>query len=528
MSDAAPPPSLTKKERGRLKKLLHLASADRGGGGGGGGGRGTGIRTGIVSAADRDELAGLLNRSERRAVDGGPRLGPSVLPRRGGGRLDPAKWQSTSGADHRDVIASILFHDGGGPEQPQGAGDVAPHPSVVVPSLPGWVRLHNSTFATGLVVVEFTIDLPPSPDRAEPEGGGLMPSARVWAAAGDEGGGGAGSVAALLGARGLHGRGAHPFRVLMGEPHRPRSATDSLLYLAAAAVPVPAPAAYPDHDPGADPAAITEAMEELVIERKVRKREGYPFRRKSKKDRQPKKGAPPSSKRPRIGGEDSEDLAREEVARAAADLPASLLAGAGGGAPDPFSRAFSTDGTASLVGRLAVPGGDLGANPPIRPVEAFVETFLPPASSGGGCAPCVYAVDCEMVESAVGSELARATLIRFEPTGSDPEGYAVVFDVLVRPARPVLDYKTKYSGVTATMLEGVTTRIEAVQLAVVSIVRRDDILVGHSLENDLRALRVIHERVIDTALLFRSGGEGGSRPRKHGECGLRIGRGRRP
>ena len=71
MSDAAPPPSLTKKERGRLKKLLHLASADRGGGGGGGGGRGTGIRTGIVSAADRDELAGLLNRSERRAVDGG-------------------------------------------------------------------------------------------------------------------------------------------------------------------------------------------------------------------------------------------------------------------------------------------------------------------------------------------------------------------------------------------------------------------------------------------------------------------------
>ena len=127
-----------------------------------------------------------------------------------------------------------------------------------------------------------------------------------------------------------------------------------------------------------------------------------------------------------------------------------------------------------------------------------------------------------MVESAVGSELARATLIRFEPTGSDPEGYAVVFDVLVRPARPVLDYKTKYSGVTATMLEGVTTRIEAVQLAVVSIVRRDDILVGHSLENDLRALRVVHERVIDTALLFRSGGEGGSRPRKHGECGLRI------
>ncbi|KAI1701252.1 small RNA degrading nuclease 5 [Ditylenchus destructor] len=29
------------------------------------------------------------------------------------------------------------------------------------------------------------------------------------------------------------------------------------------------------------------------------------------------------------------------------------------------------------------------------------------------------------------------------------------------------------------------------------------ILIGHSLENDLRALRVVHEKVVDTALVWR-------------------------
>jgi len=59
------------------------------------------------------------------------------------------------------------------------------------------------------------------------------------------------------------------------------------------------------------------------------------------------------------------------------------------------------------------------------------------------------------------------------------------------------------------MLEPVSTRIEQVQVALASIVGVRDILIGHSLENDLRALCLVHDKVVDTALLFRT--ESGAR-----------------
>ncbi len=35
------------------------------------------------------------------------------------------------------------------------------------------------------------------------------------------------------------------------------------------------------------------------------------------------------------------------------------------------------------------------------------------------------------------------------------------------------------------------------------MIDENDIRVGHSLENDLRALRIVHGKIIDTAVLFR-------------------------
>lgn len=105
-------------------------------------------------------------------------------------------------------------------------------------------------------------------------------------------------------------------------------------------------------------------------------------------------------------------------------------------------------------------------------------------------------------------------LIRFQPTEQNVDGYQVVLDLLVKPVRPVLDYKTQYSGITAAMLEPISTRIEQVQVALASIVGINDILIGHSLENDLRALCLVHDKVVDTALLFRT--ESGAR--KHCKC----------
>jgi hypothetical protein len=53
------------------------------------------------------------------------------------------------------------------------------------------------------------------------------------------------------------------------------------------------------------------------------------------------------------------------------------------------------------------------------------------------------------------------------------------------------------------MLLNVKTRIESIQLYLLSLIHEDDIIVGHSLENDLRALRLVHSNVVDTSIIFR-------------------------
>jgi DNA polymerase III epsilon subunit-like protein len=127
--------------------------------------------------------------------------------------------------------------------------------------------------------------------------------------------------------------------------------------------------------------------------------------------------------------------------------------------------------------------------------------------------PIIFAIDCEMVrtsEGPEGIELARVTLLQFCPTIAEPEKYVVVLDELVKPTNQITDYLTKWSGITASMMEGATTRLEHVQAKLLSIICEDDILIGQSTENDLKACRLIHMKVIDTAILFQS--EGG---RKH-------------
>ena len=123
----------------------------------------------------------------------------------------------------------------------------------------------------------------------------------------------------------------------------------------------------------------------------------------------------------------------------------------------------------------------------------------------------VFGLDCEMVKTDTGkTELGRLTLIQYINSKSTDTAevtekrYKVLLDELVLPYRPILDYVTQYSGLTAELLKDVTTRLEQIQASLMTIVRPQDILVGHSLENDLIATRWVHTTVIDTAVLFRS------------------------
>ena len=106
----------------------------------------------------------------------------------------------------------------------------------------------------------------------------------------------------------------------------------------------------------------------------------------------------------------------------------------------------------------------------------------------------MFALDCEMVVTTEGYELARISLIN--------EMFECILDSLVKPTNPVLDYVTKFSGIDAEMLEDVTTTLEDVQEQVKKLLPACCILVGHSLENDFKALGLCHPYVIDTSLLF--------------------------
>ena len=111
----------------------------------------------------------------------------------------------------------------------------------------------------------------------------------------------------------------------------------------------------------------------------------------------------------------------------------------------------------------------------------------------------ICAIDCEMCTTKSGAlEICRVSLISPDVN----EDNLVVLDTFVSPDNEIVDYHTEFSGITEEIMRNVRTKRHEVLDAMKYIIGPDTILVGHSLDSDLKALGIVHHRVLDTAILY--------------------------
>ncbi|KAI0390854.1 hypothetical protein F5Y17DRAFT_442830 [Xylariaceae sp. FL0594] len=133
--------------------------------------------------------------------------------------------------------------------------------------------------------------------------------------------------------------------------------------------------------------------------------------------------------------------------------------------------------------------------------------------------------DCEMGYTVLGLELIRLTVVSW------PDGN-ILLDILVQPAGEILDLNTRFSGVkpedmalaepcelggsyepTVIPATGAAADKPSHRLRIApspkvardiffTMVSKETPLIGHGLENDLNALRIIHQSCVDTAIIY--------------------------
>lgn len=107
----------------------------------------------------------------------------------------------------------------------------------------------------------------------------------------------------------------------------------------------------------------------------------------------------------------------------------------------------------------------------------------------------IISVDCEMCKAENDQlVLTRISLLNWDGT--------VAMDKLVKPDVPIKDYLTQWSGITPAMLENVTITLSDIQKELLELITPRTILVGHSLNSDLNAMKLTHPFIIDTGILF--------------------------
>ncbi|XP_073832354.1 RNA exonuclease prage isoform X1 [Musca autumnalis] len=131
------------------------------------------------------------------------------------------------------------------------------------------------------------------------------------------------------------------------------------------------------------------------------------------------------------------------------------------------------------------------------PYNDFVHT-KPRSEKAKPKHPKIYAIDCEMSYTGLGLEVTKVTVVGYD--GS------LVYEHFVRPQAEIIDYNTRFSGITEKDLSPDSNNsiktFAQVQQDLLKLFDADTILIGHGLDNDLRVLRLVHKTIVDTSLIF--------------------------
>lgn len=111
----------------------------------------------------------------------------------------------------------------------------------------------------------------------------------------------------------------------------------------------------------------------------------------------------------------------------------------------------------------------------------------------------VLALDCEMAFTSKGFEMVRLTIVDFFSSKT-------LFDEIVKPFGEILDLNTLFSGIhVEDMRKAISYEDVMDSILTKDLINKNSILIGHGLENDLNVMRIIHDRIIDTAILYSDG-----------------------
>jgi len=106
------------------------------------------------------------------------------------------------------------------------------------------------------------------------------------------------------------------------------------------------------------------------------------------------------------------------------------------------------------------------------------------------------AIDCEMIETSMGDELSRLSVIGYDEK--------VLLDEYYKPHGEIVDLRTSISGIVMENIANATKYPENAIDSLSVFADQHTIIIGHSLENDMKALKLLHTKIIDTSIIYNN------------------------